>query len=66
MVLLTSAHLEINVYDVAKINKVKKWVMKYHWFEDTLFFQDLVIPKLPKRRTIIEKIHEEIGHFGES
>lgn len=38
MVLLTGGHLEINVYDIAEIDKVKKQVMKYHWFEDTLFF----------------------------
>jgi uncharacterized membrane protein YobD (UPF0266 family) len=30
MVLLTSGRLEINVYDVAKIDKIKKQVMKYH------------------------------------
>jgi len=38
MVLLTGGHLEINVYDIAEIDRVKKQVMKYHWFEDTLFF----------------------------
>jgi len=38
MVLLTGGHLEINVCDVAKIDRIKKQVMKYHWFEDTLFF----------------------------
>jgi len=65
MVLLINGHLEINAYDVSKIDRAKKWVMKYHWFECTLFFKGLVIFKLAKR-TIIEKIHEEIGHFGES
>jgi hypothetical protein len=40
--------------------------MKYHWFEKTLFFQDLVVFKHVERRIIIEKIHEEIRHFGES
>jgi hypothetical protein len=38
LVLLNGGHLEIDVYDVAKIDKVKKQVMKYYWFEDTLFF----------------------------
>jgi hypothetical protein len=63
---LTNRHLEIDVYDVAQIEKIKKWVMKYHWFEKTLFFQDLVVFKHVERRIIIEKIHEEIRHFGES
>jgi hypothetical protein len=39
--------------------------MKYHWLEDTLFFQDLVVPMFIERKVLIEKIHEEIGHFGE-
>jgi hypothetical protein len=36
MVLLTRRHMEIDVYDVVNIDKVKKWVMKYHSFEDTI------------------------------
>jgi hypothetical protein len=39
--------------------------MKYHWLEDTLFFQNLVVPKPTKWRMLIKKIHEEIRHFGE-
>jgi hypothetical protein len=38
MVLLTNGHLEINAYDVSEIDRAKKWVRKYHWFEYTLFF----------------------------
>jgi len=44
---------------------VKKQVMKYHWSKDTLFFQNLVVLRHVERRMLIEKIHEEIGHFGE-
>ncbi len=29
-----------------------------------MFFQNLVVPRLAKRRMLIEKIHEQIGHFG--
>jgi hypothetical protein len=39
--------------------------MKYHWLKDTLFFQNLVVPRPIEWRMLIEKIHEEIGHFGE-
>lgn len=39
--------------------------MWYHWSEDNLFFQNLVIPKLVERKSLIEKVHQEIGHFGE-
>jgi hypothetical protein len=38
MVLLISGHLEINAYDVSEIDRVKKWVMKYHWSKYNLFF----------------------------
>jgi hypothetical protein len=39
-------------------------MMRYHWSEDTLFFQNLVLPRLAECRMLIEKIHEEIKHFG--
>ncbi len=66
MVLLTGGHLDIELYHTANIERDKKWVMKYHWSEDILFFQNLVVPTRPiEWRMLIEKIHEEIGHFGE-
>jgi hypothetical protein len=65
MVLFTGGHLETRLYDIANIKRAKKWVMKYHWSEDTLIFQNLVVPRPVERRMLIEKIHEEIGHFGE-
>ncbi len=48
MVLLTGGHLEVELYDIANIERVKKWMMKYHWSEDTLFFQNLMIPRPAK------------------
>jgi hypothetical protein len=39
--------------------------MKYHWSKDTMFFQNLVVFGLIKLRMLIEKIHEDVGHFGE-
>jgi hypothetical protein len=45
MVLFTGGHLETRLYDIANIKRAKKWVMKYHWSEDTLFFQNLVVPR---------------------
>ncbi len=65
MVLLIGGHLEIELYHTANIEKAKKWLMKYHWLEDILFFQNLVVPRPIKQRMLIEKIHEKIGHFGE-
>jgi hypothetical protein len=44
--------------------RVKKQIMKYHWSKDTLFFQNLVVPRPEECKMLIEKIHEEIEHFG--
>ncbi len=65
MVLLTSGHLGASTHETSSIKRAKKRVMKYHWVEDTLFFQNLMVLKPEEIRTMIEKIHEEIGHFGE-
>jgi len=65
MVFLTSGHLETPTHETFNIKRAKKRMMKYHWAKNTLFFKDLVVPKPEERRTMIEKIHEEIGHFGE-
>jgi hypothetical protein len=65
MVLLTSGHLEAPIHEVFWIKRAKKRVMKYHRAKDTLFFKELVVLKLEERRIVIEKIHEEIRHFGE-
>jgi len=45
MVLLIGGQLETGLYDIANIERVKKWVMTYHWSEDTRFFQNLVVPR---------------------
>ncbi len=48
MVLLNGGHLETELYDTTNIEWAKKRVMKYHWSKDTLFFQNLVVPRLAK------------------
>ncbi len=62
--LLTGEHLEVELDDTANIERAKKQMMKYHWLEDTLFFQNPIVPRSAERRMLIEKIHEEIKHFG--
>jgi hypothetical protein len=37
MVLLIGGHLKTKLYDTANIERAKKWVMKYHWSENTFF-----------------------------
>jgi hypothetical protein len=65
MVLLIGGHLEAKLDNTTNVKMAKKQVMKYHWSEYTMFFQNLVVPRLAKWRMLIEKIHKEIGHFGE-
>ncbi len=65
MVLLTSGHLEASNHEASNLKGAKERMMKYHWAKDTLFFQNLVVLKPKEKRIVIEKIHEEIGHFGE-
>jgi hypothetical protein len=65
MLLLIGEQLKASVYDDANIDKANKRVMRYHWSEDNLFFQNLVILKPTKRKSLIEKVHQEIGHFCE-
>jgi hypothetical protein len=56
--------LETDVYDDANINKAKKRVMWYHWLEDNMFFQNLVILKLVKRKSLIDNVLEAIDHYS--
>jgi hypothetical protein len=65
MTLLTRGLLETHVHDYFDIEKAKKKAMKYHWLKDTLYFQNLVVPKLEERKKMIEKMHEKFRHFNE-
>ncbi len=36
--LLIGEHLEVELDDIANIKRAMKWMMRYHWSKDTLFF----------------------------
>jgi hypothetical protein len=63
MVLLTGGHLEVELDGTINIERAKRRMMKYYWLKDTMFFQNLVVPRPVERKMLIEKIHEEIGHL---
>ncbi len=65
MVLLFGGTLDQVLNDVVEIDQAKRRLLNYHWKEDTLFFKDLVVPKLEERHVLVKSIHEEIGHFSE-
>ncbi len=62
--LLTGGHLEVELDDIANMERAKKQMTRYHWSKDTLFFQNLVVPKPIEFRMLIEKTDEEIEHLG--
>jgi len=37
MVLFIGRHLKASAYDVANIDRVQNWIMKYHWSKDIIF-----------------------------
>ncbi len=55
-----------NEHDSINIERAKEKMMHYYWQEDTLYFQNLVVPKPKGRSQIIKKMHNGIGHFGEA
>ncbi len=66
MKLLIGGVLVHDEHEVVDIERTKKRVMRYYWQENTLYFQNLMVPKPKDRSQIIEKMHDEIGHFGEA
>jgi len=64
ILLLIGEQLEVGVYDDANINKAKKRVMWYHWSNDNMFFQNLIILKLVKRKSLIENVLEAIDDYS--
>jgi hypothetical protein len=66
MRLLTGGALVHDEHEATNIERTKKKVMHYYWQEDTLYFQNLMVPKPKNMSQIIEKMHNTIGHFGEA
>jgi hypothetical protein len=45
--------------------KVRKKAASYCWKEQKLFFKDLYVPKPGERRSLVQQMHEDLGHSGE-
>jgi hypothetical protein len=65
MTLLFKGTLDQVLDDAIEVNRTKKRLLDYYWREDTLFFKNLVVPKLEEKKVLVRNIHEEIGHFSE-
>ncbi len=45
--------------------RVRKRAASYCWKEQKLFFKDLYVPRPRERRSLVQEMHEDLGHSGE-
>ncbi len=45
--------------------RIKKRASTYCWKEQKLFFKELLVPKPEERMSLVRRMHEDLGHFGE-
>ncbi len=51
--------------DLEKNKRIRKRASNYCWKEQKLFFKALLVPKLEEKVSLIKRMHEDLGHFGE-
>jgi hypothetical protein len=65
IILLFGCILDQVLDDAIEVDRTKRRLLNYHWREDTLFFKNLMVPKLEERKALVKDIHEEIRHYNE-
>jgi hypothetical protein len=51
--------------DFEESKRIKKRASNYCWKEQKLFFKVLLVPKPEERVSLVKRMHEDLGHFGE-
>jgi len=51
--------------DFEETKRIRKRASNYCWKEHKLFFKTLLIPKPEERVSLVKRMHEDLGHFGE-
>jgi hypothetical protein len=51
--------------DFEEGKRIRKRASNYCWKEQKLFFKTLLIPKPEDRVSLVRRMHEDLGHFGE-
>jgi hypothetical protein len=51
--------------DFEGIKRIRKRANNYCWKEQKLFFKTLLVPKPEERVSLVRRMHEDLGHFGE-
>jgi len=54
-----------NIVDPGEFKRAKKTISNYHWQDQSLYFKDLLVPRLEDRMGLVVRIHKDLGHFGE-
>ncbi len=51
--------------DFEESKRIRKRASNYCWKEQKLFFRALFVPKPKERVSLVRRMHEDLGHFGE-
>jgi hypothetical protein len=51
--------------DLEESKRIRKRTSNYCWKEQKLFFKALLVPKPEERVSMVRRMHEDLGHFGE-
>jgi len=51
--------------DFEENKRIRKRASNYCWKEHKLFFKTLLVPKPEERVSLVRRMHEDLGHFGE-
>jgi len=54
-----------DLVDLEESKRARKRVSNYYWKEQRLYFKGLLIPKPEERMSLVSRMHEDLGHFGE-
>ncbi len=63
--LCTRGHLEAELDKNANMDRAKKRIMRYHWLENTLFFQNLVVLRPTKCKMLIRRYMKKSNILGQ-
>jgi hypothetical protein len=55
----------LDLVDLEESKRARKKVNNYCWKEQRFYFKGLLVPKLEERMSLVNQMHEDLGHFGE-
>ncbi len=55
----------LDAVDLEESKRIRKRANNYCWKEQKLFFKALLVPKPEERVSLVRRMHEDLGHFGE-